>query len=97
MNHSSPGPARPVVTANAEAWSGVMALRTRGRVRVRAICASNGTSWSWLKELAEAEHKAVPMAVERRMGTVVGSGERATPHIEVSMTRTVSRDLESCE
>jgi len=77
------------------AWVDEIALRQRGRFRVLAIWASNGTSCIWMRELAEAEQRAVPTAVERRMGTVVGRGESATPDIAVRTLRTVRRDFES--
>ena len=85
----------PVARPNAVAWMGVMTLRTSGRFLVRVICASKGTSWIWLKVLAEAEQSAVPKAVDRRTGTDAGRGERATPDMAVRTTRTDRRDLES--
>ena len=44
---------------------------------------------------ADAEHNAVPTAVARRVGTLAGKGEMATPAAEVKTTRNVSRDLDS--
>ena len=44
---------------------------------------------------AEAEHNAVPTAVARRVDTVVGKGEMATPAMDVRTTRNVRRDLDS--
>jgi hypothetical protein len=44
---------------------------------------------------AEAEQRAVPTAVDRRVGTVTCKGERATPDIAVNTTRRLRRDLES--
>ncbi|TFY80437.1 hypothetical protein EWM64_g3571 [Hericium alpestre] len=64
---------------------------------LRAICASKGTSCSWLSVLAEATQNAVPTAVERSTGTLAGRGETATPDMAVRMTRMARRDLESCE
>lgn len=43
--NNNAGPAIPDAMANPVACVGVIALRTRGLVRVLAICASKGTSW----------------------------------------------------
>lgn len=93
--HNSAGPATPVTTANPSACSGVTARLTSGRILVRAICASNGTSCSWFSVFADAEHSTVPSAVESRIGRVVGNGESATPDIEVRTTRMVRFDFAS--
>ena len=50
-----------------------------------------------MKVFAAAEHKDVPTAVEKRMGIVVGRGDKSTPDIAVRTTRIVSRLLASCE
>lgn len=42
--HNMTGPAIPVAIANPVACNGDIALRTRGRMRVRAIWASKGIS-----------------------------------------------------
>lgn len=44
---------------------------------------------------AEVEHRAVPTAVDKRIGTVAGSGDKATPDIAVKTTKIVKRDLAS--
>jgi hypothetical protein len=49
-----------------------------------------------LRVFADAEHNAVPIAVDSKIGTVVGSGDNATPVIAVSTMRKVRRDFESC-
>jgi hypothetical protein len=48
-----------------------------------------------LRVFADAAHNAVPTAVARRVGTVAGKGETATPAMEVKTTRNVSLDLDS--
>lgn len=92
----SAGPTMPVTAAKVVAFKEEMARRTSGRDLVLAICASKGTSCSWLRALAEAEQSAVPSAVERRTGRVAGAGERATPDMADRTTRTESFDLDSC-
>jgi len=42
--HSIAGPLKPVTSAKPAACADEIALRTRGRMRVRVICASNGIS-----------------------------------------------------
>jgi hypothetical protein len=49
-----------------------------------------------LRVFADAEHNAVPIAVDNRIGTVVGRGDKATPVIVVNTMRKVRRDFESC-
>lgn len=84
-----------MTAAKPAAWSGVIALRTSGLMRVRAIWASKGISWSWFNAFADAQHIAVPMAVDNKIGTVVGKGDSATPDIAVRTTRKLSRVLDS--
>lgn len=88
-------PLIPAPTPKSDAWRGDIAFLTSGRVRVRIICASNGTSEIWLKVFAEAEHSAVPKAVESKTGIVAGRGDSATPDMAVKTTRIDSRALES--
>jgi len=85
----------PVTAAKPVACKEEMARRTSGLDLVLAICASNGTSWSWLRVLAEAEQRAVPSAVDKRTGRVAGDGERATPDMAERTTRTESFDFDS--
>jgi hypothetical protein len=46
--------------------------------------------------LADAEHSAVPIAVDNKIGTVVGMGDKATPDMADNTMSIVRFGFESC-
>lgn len=73
--------------ANRAAWNGETRLVTRGRVRVRGVCASSGASRIWLKVFAAAEVRNVPIVRLAKRDIDVGRGERARPVVAVRVIR----------
>ena len=88
-------PETPEKIANASAWFGVRAPRTRTRFRVRIILESYGISVHWLKAFADAAHAAVPAVVHKSVLASRTPGATAYPAMAVRTTRDVKRDLDS--
>ncbi|KAJ3332363.1 hypothetical protein HDU76_000464 [Blyttiomyces sp. JEL0837] len=86
-------PVAPAITATVNAWCGLIACRTRTRVRVRDICASRGGSIHWLKLLAAATQRPVPKVVQHRIERSAAPGATAYPAMVVSTTKADSLAL----